>query len=177
MRDKHLIAALRGQEWRRAKRCPPSQPPPHKKKKNPKMHLSFPPTLFNQKAGLWSMRVALCGPRARLAYFAFYLTLCRGRTHQWPPPSFMFSRPESGSWLPADRHSRSDLAVRAAAIIPSAAFKHIPFALQFVQPGIVASPATPHHSPFTPRPHAVNRPPSPPALPGLHPWPLLPPPG
>lgn len=121
---------------------------------------------------MWSTRVALCGPRARLAYFAFYLTLCRGRTHQRPPLSFMFSRPESGSWLPADRHSRSDLAVRAAAIIPSAAFKHIPFALQFVQPGIVASPATPHHSPFTPRPHAVNpttlpSPSSPASIPGL----------
>lgn len=59
----------------------------------------------------------------------------------------MFSRPESGSWLPADRHLRSDLAVRVTAIIPSAAFKHIPFALQFVQPGIVASPATPSPTP------------------------------
>lgn len=82
-------------------------------------------------------------PCSRLAYFAFYLTLCRSRTHQWTSLSFMFSRPESGSQLPAGCHSCSDLAIRAAAIIPSAAFKHIPFALQFVQPGIVTSLATP----------------------------------
>lgn len=83
VQDEHLTAPLRGQGSRRAQwPLPPSQTTTSSSIQ--KMHLPSPPMLFNEKAGLRSTRVSLCGPRARLAYFAFYLTLCRGRTHQWP---------------------------------------------------------------------------------------------
>lgn len=49
-------------------------------------------------------------------------------------------RPESGRSLPVDHNSLWSL---AAMLIPCTTFKRIPFALQFVRPGIIT---TPHNS-------------------------------
>lgn len=50
-------------------------------------------------------------------------------------------------FAPSGSRSRSDLPFRVAAtIIPWATFKHIPFALQFVQPGIVTTAVNPLRS-------------------------------
>lgn len=94
-----------------------------------------------------SRSVTLC--KTRSAYFTFYFTLYYSWTHHSSHSgASCFS---SREWQIAPSGSRSlwsPLHV-AATIIPCATLKHIPFALQFVQPGIITNPLNP---PSLPKP-------------------------
>lgn len=99
-------------------------------------------SVCHQNIGVYSMSVTLC--KTCLSYFTFYFTLYCSWTHHssHSRASCFLSR----EWHIAPSGSPSlwsPLRV-AATIIPCTTFKHIPFALQFVQPGIITTPLNPH---------------------------------
>lgn len=101
-------------------------------------------SLFHENIVLYPM---LC--KACLPHFTFYFTLYYSWTHQsshrWA--SCFLSR--EWQFTPSGSHSLWSPLHVAATIIPCATFKRIPFALQFVQPGIITTPL----NPLAPQPH------------------------
>lgn len=84
--------------------------------------------------------------KACLSYFAFYFTLYYSWTHHSSRGSCFLSR----EWqiTPSGSHSLWSPLYVAATIIPCTTFKHILFALQFVQPGIITAALNPLFPPI-----------------------------
>lgn len=81
-------------------------------------------------------------------FFFFYYSWTHHSSHSWA--SCFLSR----EWqiTPSGSQSLWSPLHVAATIIPCTTFKHIPFALQFVQPGIIITPL----NPLAPQPHIAS---------------------
>lgn len=106
------------------------------------MHLQSCTLIWYYSIGVCS--VSFC--KACLSYFAFYFTLYYSWTHHSSRGSCFLSR----EWqiTPSGSHSLWSPLYVAATIIPCTTFKHIPFALQFVQPGIITTALNPLFPPI-----------------------------
>lgn len=106
------------------------------------LHLQSCTLTFYYSIGVCSM--SFC--KACLSYFAFYFTLYYSWTHHSSRGSCFLSR----EWqiTPSGSHSLWSPLYVAATIIPCTTFKHIPFALQFVQPGIITTALNPLFPPI-----------------------------
>lgn len=100
-------------------------------------------SVFHQNIGVYSLSMALY--KTYLPYFTFYFTLYCSWTHHSSHSRASCFLSREWQIAPSGSHSLWSPLHVAATIIPCTTFKHIPFALQFVQPGIITTPLNPHY--------------------------------
>lgn len=115
---------------------------------NPTHTYIFSYSVFHLNIGVYSTTVTLC--KTCLPYFTYYFTLYYSWTHRSSHSSAPCFLSREWQITPSGSPSLWSPLHVAATIILCTTFKHIPFALQFVQCGIIIT--TPLIS-LTPQPH------------------------
>lgn len=107
----------------------------------------FPLTQYHPNIGVYSMSLTLCKTRRPIFHSILLCITAELITVAIAELRVFLSR----EWqiTPSGSHSLWSPLHVAATIIPCTTFKHIPFALQFVQPGIIITPL----NPLAPHPH------------------------